>query len=119
MTSATPWERQRIWYEPPPHQLLMSASVQPSSAAALVFSTPLARGALAFVRDHQVSGRILLPGAAMFEMASAAIRTTVTVCSLCCRFQLSASMAKLQNMHCKINTLLLGMDAAAGEKRNW
>ena len=76
---ATPWQRQRIWYEPPPHQLLLSAAVYHAPGRAVVFSTPLARGALAFLRDHRVRGRILLPGAAMFEMSSAAASVAATV----------------------------------------
>lgn len=78
---ATPWLRQQIWYEPSPHQLLMSAAVhhQPAGTAPLILSTSLARGALAFLRDHRVGGQILLPGAAMFEMGSAAASISTLV----------------------------------------
>ena len=80
---ATPWLRHRIWYEPTPHQLLVSATVYRTPDTAVVFRTPLNLGSLAFLRDHHTRGRILLPGAAMFEMASAAASTATLVSNTC------------------------------------
>ncbi len=80
---SAPWLRQRIWYEPPPHQLLLSVAVYRALDTLVAFSTPLARGSLAFLRDHCVGGRILLPGAAMFEMASAAAAIASSVRHTC------------------------------------
>lgn len=39
------------------------------------FAAPLTSEALAYLLDHRVAGRSLLPGAAMFEAAAAAGRT--------------------------------------------
>jgi len=72
---ATGWRRQRFWYEAPVHQLLVSASVLTSSNSLITFQTQLQRGVLANLNDHQIQGQIMLPGAAMFEMAAAAAGT--------------------------------------------
>ena len=97
----TPWLRQRIWYELPPHQLLMSVAVHRApDTAAVAFSTPLARGSLAFLRDHCISGRILLPGAAMFEMASAATTVASSVSKTCANKRCPIRSCVLSTLQC-------------------
>lgn len=44
-----------------------------------MFQTQLHRGALANLNDHQIQGQIMLPGAAMFEMAAAAAGTMTVI----------------------------------------
>ena len=66
------WQRLRFWYVGAAHALLAAAAAWAGSAA---FQARLGSAALAYLMDHRVSGRALLPGAAMFEAAAAAART--------------------------------------------
>ena len=61
--------RLRFWYVGAAHALLGAAAAWAGSAA---FQARLGSAALAYLMDHRVSGRALLPGAAMFEAAAAA-----------------------------------------------
>ena len=62
-----PWRRGRHWHGPHLHRL-----AHPDGAAPLTFTAPLdAPPGLAFLRDHVVRGRVLLPAAAMVEAGAA------------------------------------------------
>ena len=65
------WERRRHWYLPSAHRLwsAVASRLQPLLAS---FYASLDRPAVAVMRQHSVSGRLLLPGAAMFEACHAA-----------------------------------------------
>lgn len=69
-----PWQRQRFW--PAPLLSAMLAAHLPSSVAedhvTQLVAQPGSRQGLAFLWDHRVQGRVLLPGTAMFELAAAA-----------------------------------------------
>lgn len=64
------WQRRRFWFAPPPHAL--ASRVVAASQSAVELQVVLHAPALAHLWDHQVQGRALLPGAAMFEAAVAA-----------------------------------------------
>ena len=69
------WQRGAYWPAPIPHPLLLAAAVghqAAGSARAFEFSLDLASSRLTWLRDHGVQGTLLLPAAAMFEMAAAA-----------------------------------------------
>ena len=72
--SSLAWERSTHWPHPLPHPLLLLVTVQPSSGGSgnAECACDLGAANLAWLRDHQVQGRALLPGAAMFEVAAAA-----------------------------------------------
>ena len=65
------WERRRHWYLPRAHRLwsAVASGLQPLLAC---FCASIDRPAVAEMRQHSVSGRLLLPGAAMFEACHAA-----------------------------------------------
>ena len=63
------WQRRRFWFAAPPHPL---ASRLAASRPAVQLQAVLHGAALAYLWDHRVQGRALLPGAAMFETAYAA-----------------------------------------------
>ena len=65
------WRRHRFWYVGAAHALLAVAAAWAGSA---LFQARLGSAALAYLMDHRVGGRALLPGAAMFEAAAAAAR---------------------------------------------
>jgi NADPH:quinone reductase-like Zn-dependent oxidoreductase len=70
-----PWQRQRLWVLHQLSALAASVSVgpgQPGASARMVFQTSLSAPVLSMLWDHQVSGQVLLPGAAMLEAAAAA-----------------------------------------------
>lgn len=69
-----PWQRQRHWPAPAPHPLLQLASMAGSTAQ---FSCSFVGGASAFLRDHCISGRLLVPATAFFELLLAAVRSAV------------------------------------------
>jgi acyl transferase domain-containing protein len=63
------WQRRRFWFAAPPHPL---ASRLAASRPAVQLQAVLHGAALAYLWDHRVQNRALLPGAAMFETAYAA-----------------------------------------------
>ena len=65
-----PWRHTRAWHGPHPHRLVMPA--QGGGGATALFSARLDAPSLAWLRDHVVRGRPLLPAAASLEAASAA-----------------------------------------------
>lgn len=72
------WQRRRHWFTPLElHVLLSCASAGNASAGGreVLLETRLNRPALAYLWDHRVAGRALLPAAAMLEMAAAAVTT--------------------------------------------
>ena len=73
------WRRGRFWYTAPVRSLLQWALVSNGGPALqrleVNFATHTARSSLAHLLDHQIKGRVLLPGAAMFEMAASAAAT--------------------------------------------
>lgn len=78
VAAAPSLERQRAayWPTPQPHPLLLMAAVrqQPTAAGRLLeLAADLSAPGLSWLRDHGVTGTVLLPGAAMFEMAAAAV----------------------------------------------
>lgn len=73
-----PWHNSRFWYMPQVRTLLQQASMSPALNAQQLevrFSIVTASSSLAYLMDHQIKGRVLLPGAAMFEMAASAAGT--------------------------------------------
>jgi hypothetical protein len=71
----TPWQRSRLWVAPPLSAMALpvSAGSLCKGALAVAFDCPLGpTGRLAYLWDHQVAGQMLLPGAAVLEMAAAA-----------------------------------------------
>lgn len=69
------WQPAAYWPSPRPHPLLLFAAVQRPGATGRVvqLAADLAAPGLSWLQDHSVQGRALLPGAAMFEMAAAAV----------------------------------------------
>ncbi|KAK9803914.1 hypothetical protein WJX72_004698 [[Myrmecia] bisecta] len=67
------WHKQRLWAAPLPYHMLAATRPQPRSHHC-EFLVHLKSPALAFLSDHQVQGRALVPGAALFEMAFTAAR---------------------------------------------
>ena len=82
-TAAPCWDRQRHWHLPRAHRMWSSAGVGPRPYLAQ-FHADLARAARAELRQHRVAGRLLLPGAAMFEACHAASTTLLGAYHLCC-----------------------------------
>ena len=70
--TAALWRRSRFWFVPHMHTLLHRCTVAAPGIQTMEMqlSTELARSSLAYLQDHQIRGRVLLPGAAMFEMAA-------------------------------------------------
>ncbi len=66
----------RFWPAPVRHLLISGCAARPA-AGSWDFVLDAATPQLAFLRDHAVSGHLLLPGAALFELALAAGRTLV------------------------------------------
>lgn len=63
------WQRQRYWFAAQPRALLHTAGARQGVA---VFQTHLSRAALAFMLEHRVGGKPLMPGAAMFDLSCSA-----------------------------------------------
>ena len=69
------WQRSRLWVAPPLSAMALPAAASSGTKGALTasFECPLGpTGRLAFLWDHHVAGQVLLPGAALLEMAAAA-----------------------------------------------
>ncbi len=67
------WSRKRAWVAPRSHPLLMSAHFSPASPGQVVMECWVSSvAALAYLQDHRVAGRVLMPGAAFFIAAAAA-----------------------------------------------
>ena len=80
------WRQRRHWFTPVELHVLLSharavASAR-SSGAQIRLETRLSRPSLAYLWDHQVAGRALLPAAAMLEMAAAAAATLAQAAGL-------------------------------------
>ena len=70
--SAAAWERRRHWFAPPAQRMLLRHT---SAGGASHFSCRLAVAQHAYLWQHCVNGRPLLPGAAMLEAAYAGAAT--------------------------------------------
>ena len=68
------WQRQRFWPLPLLSAILSAHLPSPAGGDRTVrlATQPSSSQALAFLWDHRVQGRLLLPGTAMFELAAAA-----------------------------------------------
>ena len=69
-----PWQRQRFWPLPLLSAVLSAHLPSPAGGDRTVrlAAQPRSSQALAFLWDHRVQSRVLLPGTAMFELAAAA-----------------------------------------------
>jgi acyl transferase domain-containing protein len=72
--ASLPWQRQRFWPLPLLSAVLSAHLPSPDGGDRTVrlAAQPHNSQALAFLWDHRVQGRVLLPGTAMFELAAAA-----------------------------------------------
>ena len=82
------YSRTRCWFGPARHAALSSFSFSSASSPPSVTTTARfsvaslgATPALAFLRDHVVSGRAVLPGAAALEVVAAALRSLLLLLS--------------------------------------
>ena len=67
------WRRSRFWVAPPPHSLVdRVASSKPRGST--IFEAELWRPKQAYLWQHVVSGRPIVPGAAFLETAAACLR---------------------------------------------
>ena len=66
------WARQRFWVAARTHAALHRAISVVGGRQILIQAAPLDTPALAYLWDHQVSGKALVPGAAFLELAAAA-----------------------------------------------
>ena len=74
--ASLPWQRQRHWPLPAPHPLLTFAAISSQQAGpAVTFSARLSTPAAVYLRDHYISGRLLLPATAFFELLLSAAST--------------------------------------------
>lgn len=68
------WQHRRHWFAPAPHALLRKAyipSINSSKKKVVTLQVDVYQSATAYLLDHVVSGRALLPGAAMVEACHA------------------------------------------------
>ena len=71
--SVMTWQRTAFWPVPLGHLLLTAAGIRPTSGSKVADCLlDLSSSSLAWMHDHQVQGRVLLPAAALFELTSAA-----------------------------------------------
>lgn len=68
------WQRSRIWPLPPAHLMVVGADTAITSGR-VTLQCQLNSTSLAFLRDHQVLQRLLIPTAALLEIAAAAATT--------------------------------------------
>ena len=69
-----PWQRQRYWFVQPAHPMLHFTRAD-SINASVTFHIAISLPRLAFLRDHIVAGRMMLPAAAMLEMTAACTKS--------------------------------------------
>ena len=65
------WAKQRFWVAPPAHAALLQAAVKEGGRQAVLHAS-LVSPSLVYFWDHIVSGKVLLPGAGLFELAASA-----------------------------------------------
>lgn len=66
------WQHSRLWVAPLKHAALQIAAVLlPKSTPEVHLHCNVMTASLAYLWDHKVSGKVLLPGAALFELAAA------------------------------------------------
>ena len=63
------WQRMRHWFAPVRHAMLAQCT---AAVGKLAMTARLGSATMAYLHDHQVQGRALCAGAAMFEMGAAA-----------------------------------------------
>ena len=73
LPQAAPWQKERHWVGPAPHALVdrVAAVAAAGGQAVLRIEVDLAQPKQAYLRDHAVADRSILPGAAFLECASA------------------------------------------------
>ena len=81
------WSRQSLWLAPRAHPLV-EVFVQVSKARKVFVETTVGGPALAYLSDHRVNSRAILPGTAFMEMSAAAARSLVTEASNSCMLAL-------------------------------
>lgn len=69
--ASLPWAKDRFWYAPPPSPL--AGKLSRVTATGIIIETSLTSPMLAYIRHHVVSGRILVPGAALLEAAASGL----------------------------------------------
>ena len=69
-----PLQRKRYWVAPSVHSLLTSFKAQHAQHSMAMFEAVLTRPAAAYLWDHVVVGRCLMPGAGTFDLACSAAR---------------------------------------------
>ena len=101
----------RLWPAVSPNPLLTTAFPAPKPRTC-TFTTSLQKARLAYLWDHTVNGRPLLPAAAMFEAVAAAARSLHGKNASFCSNKLSANIA-VECRRCKlqIDTLLTPVQA--------
>ena len=65
----------RMWVLPRPHPLVATLLQQNGMHGMVHFAAPMSTPALAYMDDHMVLGRALMPAAAMLEVSSGALQT--------------------------------------------
>ena len=77
--TALPWQRQRYWPAPAPHPLRLHVSLALAAAglggSTAQYSASFVGARSAFLRDHCISGRLLVPATCFFELLLAAAAT--------------------------------------------
>ena len=119
-----PVQQTRIWFAPEPCVLLHLAAVLPAAGSRtgqLHLASRLDRPGLAFLADHVVQGRMLVPGAAMFEMMLATLGTVLgtahaAVVGIALTAPLVTSAGSACTMSCSVDPVSgkLGLRSAQG-----
>jgi acyl transferase domain-containing protein len=130
-----PWQRGSYWPSPPPHPLLQLASLRTAASGGgwlAECGADLASARLAWLAEHSVQGRPLLPGAAMFEAAAATAlactaadgggitagsRSSAAICGLAilapCLLPTPGQAAGLL-LRCALNTMTGALEVSSG-----
>lgn len=80
-TPALLWQRQRYWPTAAPHPLLLHCSIAAATSSGSAvgstarYSCSFVGTSSAFLRDHCIGGRLLVPASAFFELLAAAAAT--------------------------------------------